>query len=343
MNQLVDTIQGKTGRIIEQLPERVQSLGTPVAVIALGFVTATVIKAVLRRALRLDEFDEVNSGNAAAAATTTPRAGTTVSGKNKIHVVFNDEQYEFALPANLAATTLGEFKQQLAAFLTPMALAARGKAMLGSGDVLPAARFTFTAAPDTSGDRRTPLPADAVEDAKPLAQLPNLVKKGSFMLVDEAAAPAPEAEVDEITRIYEEILEKENQQQQRRKRRNNNKKAKKGGKKSNKNDNGNDDDAEHDFPVSAQKPLTPAEELAAVQAGVDAELVPLVTEFEKTGVKAGAAEREEERHRLSELVLIRMFSLDGIDVSEDQALRAERKAMINAMHALLARIDKVGK
>ena len=119
--------------------------------------------------------------------------------------------------------------------------------------------------------------------------------------------------------------------------------AKKGGKKSNKNDNGNDDDAEHDFPVSAQKPLTPAEELAAVQAGVDAELVPLVTEFEKTGVKAGAAEREEERHRLSELVLIRMFSLDGIDVSEDQALRAERKAMINAMHALLARIDKEGK
>ena len=158
MNQLVDTIQGKTGRIIEQLPERVQSLGTPVAVIALGFVTATVIKAVLRRALRLDEFDEVNSGNA-AATTTTPRAGTTVSGKNKIHVVFNDEQYEFALPANLAATTLGEFKQQLAAFLTPMALAARGKAMLGSGDVLPAARFTFTAAPDTSAHRCPPTPS----------------------------------------------------------------------------------------------------------------------------------------------------------------------------------------
>jgi hypothetical protein len=339
MNQLVDTIQGHTGRIIEQLPERVQSLGTPVAVIALGFVTATVVKTVLRRTLHLNEFDAANSGGAAAA-------GTTVSGKNKIYVIFNDEQYEFALPANLATITLAEFKEQLAAFLTPMALAARGKAMLGAGDVLPAARFAFTAAPDTSGDRRTPLPAGCAEDAKPLAQIPSLVKKGSFMLVDEAAAPAPEKEVDEITRIYEEILEKENQQQQRRKRRNNNnKKNKKGGKKNNKtaNDDANED-IDHDFPVSAQKPLTPAEELAAVQAGVETELAPLVATFEKEGGTAAMANsaREEERHRLSELVLIRMFSLDGIDVSGDPALRAERKTMINAMHALLARIDKVG-
>ncbi|KAF5096839.1 hypothetical protein D0Z00_002640 [Geotrichum galactomycetum] len=340
MNQLVDSIQGHTGRIIEQLPERVQSLGTPVAVIALGFVTATVIKTVLRKTLHLDEFDAANSKSTPAAAGTT---ATIVRGKNKIYVIFNDEQYEFALPANLTTTTLAEFKQQLAAFLTPMALAARGKAMLGSGDVLPAARFSFTAAPDTSGDRRTPLPAGGPEDSKPLAQISSLVKRGSFMLVDEAVPSAPEQEVDEITRMYEEILEKENQQQQRRKRRNNKKNNKKGGKKANKANDDANEPGDYDFPVSVQKPLTPAEELAAVQVGVDTELVPLVATFEKDGAAMASPARDDERHRLSELVLIRMFSLDGIDVSEDPALRAERKTMINAMHALLARIDKVGK
>lgn len=338
MNQIADTIQGHAGRVFEHLPERVQSLGAPVAVIALGFVTARVIKTVLRRTLHLEDADVVSSGP--VAVTSNGSSG----GKNKIYIIFNDEQYEYALPIDLRATTLAEFKQQLAAFVTPYALAARGKAMLGADDVLPVTRFAFTAAPDTSGDRRTPLPHAAADDAKPLAQLSSLIKRGSYVIVEEAVAAAPVEEVDEITRIYEEILEKENQQQQRRKRRNNNKKNKKNGKKHNKTTSNDDDDAgEYDFPVSAQKPLTPAEELAAVQAGVDSELVPLVTAFEGNSRSLTAEAREEERHRLSELVLIRMFSLDGIDVTGDQALRAERKIMINAMHALLARIDKVGK
>ncbi|KAF5095457.1 hypothetical protein D0Z03_001835 [Geotrichum reessii] len=340
MNQIADTIQGHAGRVFEHLPERVQSLGAPVAVIALGFVTARVIKTVLHRALHLDDADVVNSGPVAV------KNNNKSGGKNKIYIIFNDEQYEYALPIDLRATTLAEFKQQLAAFVTPYALAARGKAMLGADDVLPVTRFTFTAAPDTSGDRRTPLPHAAADDAKPLAQLSSLIKIGSFVIVEEAVAAAgPVEEVDEITRIYEEILEKENQQQQRRKRRNNNKKTKKNGKKHNNKttSNDNDEDEDYDFPVSAQKPLTPAEELAAVQAGVDSELVPLVTAFEGNSSSLTGEACEEERHRLSELVLIRMFSLDGIDVTGDQALRAERKMMINAMHALLARIDKIGK
>ncbi|CAN6664118.1 hypothetical protein TRVA0_035S01398 [Trichomonascus vanleenenianus] len=55
------------------------------------------------------------------------------------------------------------------------------------------------------------------------------------------------------------------------------------------------------------------------------------------------AKAEEDHRKLNELVLQKMFSLDDIDVSEDQELRKFRKEVINLLHSLHNQIDEAYK
>lgn len=93
------------------------------------------------------------------------------------------------------------------------------------------------------------------------------------------------------------------------------------------------------FPV---KPLTPSEEIQKVLDQVDKEIVPLITKFIQHPPESETA-RKEEHHRISELVLQKMFLMDGIDVSAGQEIRQQRKDAINSMHAHLESIDKIHK
>lgn len=93
------------------------------------------------------------------------------------------------------------------------------------------------------------------------------------------------------------------------------------------------------FPV---KPLTPSEEIKKVLEQLDAEIVPLITKFIEHPPESEQA-RKDEHHRISELVLQKMFMMDGIDASDDPTVRQQRKEAINTMHEHLASIDQVYK
>lgn len=93
------------------------------------------------------------------------------------------------------------------------------------------------------------------------------------------------------------------------------------------------------FPV---KPLTPGEEIQKILDQLDKEILPLIQKFISHPPESESA-RKEEHHRISELVLQKMFLMDGIDVSASQEVRQQRKDAINTMHKHLASIDTVHK
>lgn len=119
------------------------------------------------------------------------------------------------------------------------------------------------------------------------------------------------------------------------------KKAKKGNhlKKKNKKSSSPAVEKEYgDFPEPVVKPLTPTEEIDKVMSDLEKDIVPLVDAFINDTPKDKAA-RDEEHHRLTELLLLKMFAMDGIDAVEPE-VRQHRKDAINKMHKHLSALDK---
>lgn len=93
------------------------------------------------------------------------------------------------------------------------------------------------------------------------------------------------------------------------------------------------------FPV---KPLTPEQEIQKIMDQVDQEIGPLIAKFIQHPPEPLNV-RKDEHHRISELVLQKMFMMDGIDTSGSQDVRQKRKDAINTLHQHLAKIDEVSK
>ncbi|KAK6531326.1 hypothetical protein TWF281_008137 [Arthrobotrys megalospora] len=93
-----------------------------------------------------------------------------------------------------------------------------------------------------------------------------------------------------------------------------------------------------------KKIIPPMEKIELVRKHVTGTLLPLVEAFE-TNPPEDAAKRKDEHHRLSETVLGEMLKLDSVDVDGDDGaeVRKKRKVMVKELHAILERLDKVGK
>lgn len=87
------------------------------------------------------------------------------------------------------------------------------------------------------------------------------------------------------------------------------------------------------------KPPTASEQIQSVLDQTSAQILPLIDAF-TTAPPQEEAERKKEHHRISELLLQKMFMMDGVDVGEAPGVRQERKDAINVLHGYLNRIDE---
>ena len=223
-----------------------------------------------------------------------------------------------------------------------MALAARGKAMLGSGDVLAGGALYLHCGsrhlrrpPHTAARRRR-------RGRQAAAQLPNLVKKGSFMLVDEArgAGPWGRGGWDHAHLRGDPGEERDSSAASAA---TTTRRPKRAAKNQTRTTMATITTWRR-LPRVRASPLHPGRGAGRGpgrrrrRAGAACDRV---WEDWRQGRCRGA--RGGAPSPVGALVLIRMFSLDGIDVSGGPGPARSARPMINAMHALLARIDKVGK
>lgn len=89
-----------------------------------------------------------------------------------------------------------------------------------------------------------------------------------------------------------------------------------------------------------KKPVKTGNERVQEVADTGKELETLVSKFENQNSNELTLEKtKEEHHKLSEVVLQKMFALDDVDVADDSDLRKFRKDTINSMHQLHKRVD----
>ncbi|ANB13079.1 BAG family molecular chaperone regulator Bag102 [Sugiyamaella lignohabitans] len=95
-------------------------------------------------------------------------------------------------------------------------------------------------------------------------------------------------------------------------------------------------------PPPPPTPKTPQEKIKEVLESTDKDLGPHIEQFISSPPKTKEA-RADLHHRLSEMVLQKMFLLDDVDVSDSQELRQARKSAINTLHSYHSRLDEANK
>lgn len=314
------------------IPENLKTVGTAVFVIFLGFFTARVLKSFLRFLLGTDDDDQ------------TSGAGSSKGPATRLSIKFNDSVYTLKFTKDdfrneekpAKGLSVLSLKFAVSRELTPKILESRNKAAATATSIINPSKFTLI----YDGQKLD-------DDTKYLTEYG--IKNGAEIVV-LFASPNQSQDVEQIDDEEEEEEEGESDSNTRRKRvRNRNSKKNKKNKKGLNKKKGKqsktpeiDESKPTEFPAPAVTPLTPAEEIQKVLDELDSDILPLITEFiENTPKQADA--REEEHHRISELVLLKMFMMDGIDASADPEVRQMRKDAINKMHKHLSSIDKANK
>lgn len=314
------------------IPEKLKEIGIPLLVIALGAVTTIGVKSILN--LLLGSSSDYSVPTPARVKSGVP-VNLTVNFDNESHA-FTISTDDFTNESKRSkGLTLKSFRFALSRFLTPKILAKRNKAASATSLIDPTS-FVIRLNDEELTDEDKYLVDFGVRE--------------NGELDVELRRHAPEKQ-DEVSQALEELLDEKNEAKAGRKRiRNKNKKKSGKGKnkknyKKNANSNNNEDDedgsddADYDFPAPIVKPLTPREQIDKVLDTLQKELVPMIDKFVEDTPK-NKTEREDEHHRISELMLLKMFAMDEIDAS-DPEIRQYRKDAINKMHKYLAKVDEV--
>lgn len=298
-----------------EVSESVQVYATYALVIVLGFITTTGLRSFLIYALGLS--DEPRKG--------VPTKVAIEFQKATYEMEFTKDDFSNEISPKDGVTVL-QFKYMIAKLLTPKIYESKNKAAALATTVISPANFLLT----LKGE-------ELDEDEKTLFAYG--VKNDDKILVTLAThKPAQDDDDDDQSEDGDDDSDGTPNRKRIRNRAKKAKKAKKGAKQKKKQAPAGEPKEYGDFPEPVVTPLTPSEEVDKVMAELEAEVLPLIEEFIQNGPNDKVA-REDEHHRLSELVLLKMFMMDGIDAAEPD-VRQQRKEAINKMHQHLSALDK---
>lgn len=312
------------GKEVEISDETVRSYAVGAFVIFLGFATTRMLRAALSSVFGLSR-DELKAG--------APTAVQIEFNKRTYELVFTADDYaNEAVPSE--GVTVLSLKFMVSKLLTPKIYESKNKAAALASQIINPNQFRLTYAGEPLANDFDSLYKCGVKTGDTIKVKLDDPRKKQQQESDE------DDEVDE---------DSEDQPAGRKRVRNKAKKAKKAkkgkktGKKPAASSSGSADPEKEygDFPEPAVKPPTPQEEVDAILGDLERDIVPLMTEF-IASPPADKTARDEEHHRLTELVLLKMFAMDGIDAA-DPEVRQYRKQAINKMHKYLGQLDQAKK
>lgn len=300
-----------------EVSESVQMYASYALVIVLGFISTTGLRSFLSYALGLS--DEPRKG--------VPMKVGIEFQKATYEIEFTKDDFSNEISPRDGVTVL-QFKYMIARLLTPKIYESKNKAAALATTVISPANFLL----NFNGE-------ELDKDDKTLFAYG--VKTDDKILVTLTTHKPAQDDDDDESEDGDDDSDGTPTRKRIRNRAKKAKKAKKGAKGKKKQAPVGEPKEYGDFPEPIVKPLTPSEEVDKVMAELDAEILPLIEEFIQNVPKDKTA-REDEHHRLSELVLLKMFMMDGIDAAEPD-VRQQRKEAINKMHQHLSALDKANK
>lgn len=297
------------------LSDDVKLYMTYALVILLGFAATRVLRLFLSVAFGLG--NDLKKG--------APTSVSIEYQKDVYEIEFTADDFSNeAVPAD--GITLLSLKFMVSKILTPKIYESKNKAAALATTVINPASFLLS----YNGQ-------DLEDDFKPLLEYGIRSKDTIFV---KFATPKQIQEDDDEEDEDEDESDGAQSRRRVRNRAKKARKAKKGGKKKKQPSPGPQKEY-GDFPEPAVKALTPSEEIKKVEAELEKEVMPLLQGFIESPPKDKTV-RDDDHHRISELVLLKMFMMDGVDAAEPD-VRQQRKEAINKMHKHLSALDKAYK